>query len=98
MPDDSQCHRYPKTFFCFIAPFVPEDLITVAWHQLRPTLPQGMATSIDYYERTWVGTARPAATPALSIWAFLQSLKSEQNITDVKKTKLREDQSCDQRS
>ena len=38
-------------------PFVPENLITTAWRQLRPTLPQDMATSIDYYERTWVGTA-----------------------------------------
>ena len=38
-------------------PFVPENLITTAWRQVKPTLPQDMATFIDYYERTWVGTA-----------------------------------------
>ena len=38
-------------------PFVPENLITTVWRQLRPTLPQDMATFVDYYERTWVGTA-----------------------------------------
>ena len=40
-------------------PFVPENLITTAWRQLRPTLLQDMASFIDYYERTWVGTAHP---------------------------------------
>ena len=38
-------------------PFVPENLINAAWRQVRPTLPQDMATFIDYCERTWVGTA-----------------------------------------
>ena len=101
-------------------PFVPENLITTAWRQLRPTLPQDMASFIDYYERTWVGTAHADplfphsrwnqnnATALLlprssniakgwhhgfnammscsnpSIWKFLQCLKNEQNITDVK--------------
>ena len=48
-------------------PFMPEDLITTAWRQLRTTLPQDMATSINYYERTWVGTERPAATTAYGL-------------------------------
>ena len=29
-------------------PFVPEDLITDIWRQLRPNLPKHMVTSIDY--------------------------------------------------
>ena len=106
-------------------PFMPENLITTAWRQLRPTLPQeDMATFIDYYERTWVGTAHADplfphsrwnqndATALLlprssnivegwhhgfnsmmscsnpSIWKFLQCLKNEQNIADVRMTKL----------
>ena len=104
--------------------FVPENLITTAWRQVRLTLPQDMATFINYYERTWVGTTHAdplfphsrwnqnEATALLlprssniaegwhhgfnammscsnpSIWKFLQCLKNEQNITDVKMTKL----------
>ena len=115
-------------------PFVPENLITTAWRQLRPTLPQNMATFIDYYESTWVGTAHADplfphsrcnqndATALLlprssniaegwhhdfnamisgsnpSMWNFLQCLKNEQNITDVKMTKLMMRESPEPRS
>ena len=104
-------------------PFVPIDDVDMVWRLLKPTLPSDMASFIQYYESTWIGTS---STPPLfaqwswnqydacqaglprssnmaegwhngfkslvncshpTIWKFLDSLKLEQALTDVKLAK-----------
>ena len=113
-------------------PFVPENLITTAWRQLRPTLPHGNFYRLLQEDLGWYHTRLSAlshsrwsqndATALLlpwssniadgwhhgfnaimscsnpSIWKFLQCLKNEQNIADVKMTKLMMRESPEPRS
>ena len=93
-------------------PFVPENLITSTWRQLyRKTwqLLSIITRGLGLVQHTLIrsfpiaegwrhGFNAMMSCSNPSIWKFLQSLKNEQNITDVKMTKLMVRESPEPRS